>query len=154
MDSTLNHGIVFGAFGFRQDSWIVGLDWSFSAFDEDRRLLIFILLGQDGEIHVTDFEYGLFLKNVLINNRLILFLFGYEFAVTGTFLWIAFSALDWYHEVFILSQIGDGDFLIGDVFDRYCISKWDMLLTSFDESCRGQIAFGEFDGDRVERAFG
>jgi hypothetical protein len=84
MDSTLNHGIVFGTFGFRQDSRIAGLDWSLSAFDEDRRLLIFILLGQDGEIHVTDFDYGFFLKNVLINNELILFLFRDNFSVAGT----------------------------------------------------------------------
>ncbi len=152
MDSTLDHGIIFWAFGFPQDSWIAGLDRGHSALDEDGRFLIFILLGQDREVHVADLEYGFFLKNVLVKNELIFFVFGLGFAISWALFWLIFFALNGDHEIFVVPEIGKGYSLIRDVFDRYGVSQRDVFLTGFDEGCWGEIAFGEFDGDGIERA--
>lgn len=76
---------------------MIGLDWGFSGFGEYRGLLIFILWGEYREIHVTDFENRFFLKNVLINNQLIIIFFREHPAIPGSLLRVSLFALNRYH---------------------------------------------------------
>ena len=145
MDSTLNHGIIFGTFGFRKDSWIVGLDWGFSAFYKDGWWLILIIGSQDWKVHITDLKYG-FLKNVLINSELIIILFRQNSTIPVTLFRVTLPTLNRYHEILVFPKVRNGNSFIRDVFYRYGVSQWYVILAGFDEGRRRKVTFGKFNG--------
>lgn len=103
MYSALDHRVVFGTFSFAKYSRVIGFDGCFFGFGQDGWLVVFIVLRHWGEVHVTNFDDGLFLKNVFINNGLMVIFFGEKFMIPRSIFGVTFLALNGYHEVFTLS---------------------------------------------------
>lgn len=91
------------------------------------------MLGHCREVHVANFDYRLFLKNVFINNGLMVIFFGKNSTVPGSVFRIALFALNRYHEVFALSYFRNLNFLIRYVINRESVSQGNVLLTGFYE---------------------
>ena len=105
------------------------------------------------EVHVADFENGFFLKNVCVNNGLMLILLGDEPAISVTFLRVSLFALDWDQQVLMLRDVCNGYPLIRNVIYGKSICERNMFLAGYDKGSWRQVALCELDWYGLKRAF-